>query len=116
MIRFLADENLQIQIVRGLLRRNPGVDIVRAQDVGLRKAKDLAVLAWAAAENRILLTHGAETMPDAAYKRLAAGERMVGMFVIPWTAPLGPVIEDLLLIAAASDPAEWDTHVKFLPL
>ena len=31
MIRFLADENFNRGIVRGLLRRNPAVDVVTAQ-------------------------------------------------------------------------------------
>ena len=35
MLRFAADENFNGDIVRGLLRRNPNVDIVRVQDVGL---------------------------------------------------------------------------------
>lgn len=34
MLKFLADDNFNNQIVRGVLRQNPHVDIVRAQDVG----------------------------------------------------------------------------------
>jgi hypothetical protein len=34
-MKFLADENFNNQIVRGILRRNPTVDIERVQDVGL---------------------------------------------------------------------------------
>ena len=44
MLRLAADENLNGDIVRGLLRRNPQVDIVRVQDVGLSGANDPAVL------------------------------------------------------------------------
>jgi hypothetical protein len=40
MVRFLADENFNNQIVRGILRRNPNVDIVRVQDMGLSEADD----------------------------------------------------------------------------
>ena len=35
MLKFLADENFNYNIVRGMLRRNPDVDVVRVQDVGL---------------------------------------------------------------------------------
>lgn len=31
MLRLLADENLDHDIVRGLLRRNPDLDIIRVQ-------------------------------------------------------------------------------------
>jgi hypothetical protein len=33
MLRFAADENFNNHIVRGLLRRNPDLDIVRVQDL-----------------------------------------------------------------------------------
>ena len=44
MLRFAADENFNGDIVRGLLRRNPKLDIVRVQDVGLSGADDPSVL------------------------------------------------------------------------
>jgi len=40
MTRFLADENFNNQIVRGVLRQNPDVDIVRVQDVELSGVDD----------------------------------------------------------------------------
>jgi nucleoside-diphosphate-sugar epimerase len=44
MLPLLADENLHGDIIRGLRRRRPGIDLVRAQDVGLYGAGDPAVL------------------------------------------------------------------------
>ena len=44
MLRLAADENLNGDIVRGLLRRNAGLDIVRIQDVGLSGADDPRVM------------------------------------------------------------------------
>jgi hypothetical protein len=35
MIRFVADEDFNNHIVKGLRRRSPTTDIVRLQDVGL---------------------------------------------------------------------------------
>lgn len=43
MARFLADENFNNQIVRGVLRQSPDVDIVRVQDVGLSGVDDPTV-------------------------------------------------------------------------
>ena len=57
MLRLAADENFNNDILRGLIRRNPIIDIVRVQDVGLSGADDPAVLAWAASESRVLVTH-----------------------------------------------------------
>jgi len=47
-LRFVSDENFDRDIVRGLLRRSPDLDIVRVQEVGLRTASDPVILEWAA--------------------------------------------------------------------
>jgi predicted nuclease of predicted toxin-antitoxin system len=67
MIRFAADENFNGNVVRGLRLRRPDLDIVRVQDVGLSGADDPTVLAWAAREGRILLTHDVATITRYAY-------------------------------------------------
>lgn len=55
-VRFLVDEDFDNDIIRGLLRRMPKVDVVRVQDAGMSGEKDPAVLDFAARENRVLLT------------------------------------------------------------
>ena len=75
MFRLLADENFNGDIVRGLLLRQPDLDIVRVQDVGLTGEDDLQVLAWAAENNRIVLTHDRATMPSYALERLEGWRR-----------------------------------------
>ena len=116
MLRLLADENIKSQLIRGVLRRNPSVDIVRVQDVGLGGADDNAILEWAAQEGRVVLTYDVATVPDAAYRRAVEGLPMPGIFAIPWSAPLREVIDDLLLLAEASLPEEWEGQVLYLPL
>ena len=44
MIKLLADENLDNTIIRGLLRHNPDIDIVRVQDIDLSGEDDPVVL------------------------------------------------------------------------
>ena len=72
MLRLLADENFNGRIIRGLSRRQPEMDVVRVQDVGLSGADDRLVLAWAANEGRVLLTHDQKTVPAYAYERVIA--------------------------------------------
>jgi len=57
VIRLLADENLDGNILRGFLRRLVGVDILRLQDIGLTGADDPTVLAWAAEQGGISVAH-----------------------------------------------------------
>lgn len=116
MLRFVTDENFNNDILRGLLRQLPDLDIVRVQDVGLSGADDPDVLAWASEEGRILLTHDVRTITRFAYERLAAGLPMPGVFEISRTLPLRDVIADLVLVATCSDAAEWEGQVQYLPL
>ncbi len=116
MIRFAADENFNYNIVRGLLRRDPTVDIVRVQDAGLLGADDSRVLEWAAAEDRILLTHDVSTMSGFAYARLAAGLKMPGVFEVGRRLTVRSVIDELLLVFLCSLPGEWEGRVVHLPI
>jgi predicted nuclease of predicted toxin-antitoxin system len=116
MLRLLTDEHIPMRMVRGLLRREPRLDIVRVQDVGLEGHSDPQVLAWAAEENRILITFDVNTVPDAAYHRASEGQPMPGVFAIPWNVSWRQAIEDLLTLAVASLPDEWEGQIVFLPL
>lgn len=116
MLRFLADENFNNQIVRGVLRQAPGTDIVRVQDVGLSGVGDPAVLAWAAEAERIVLTHDVATMTTFAYQRIAARLAMPGLFEVNRRVPVGLAIEEIILIAECSNQGEWEGQVRFLPL
>jgi hypothetical protein len=116
MVRFLADENFNNQIVRGVLRRNSNVDIVRVQDVGLTEADDPTVLEWAAQNGRIVLTHDVTTMTNFAYERVQAGLSMPGLFEVSRRVPVGLAIEEILLLDECSLAGEWEGQVRFLPL
>jgi hypothetical protein len=116
MIRLAADENLNNDIIRGVLRRQPDLDIVRVQDVGLSSADDPVVLEWAAQEERVLLTHDVSTITKYTYERVRAGKPMPGVFEIGRTVPIGRAIEDVLLLAECSLDGEWEGQVRYLPL
>lgn len=113
MIRLLTDENFDGDILRGLVRRMPGIDVVRVQDVGLAKTPDPAILAWAACEERILLTHDCDTVPGFADERVRGGEPMPGVFLVSDQMPKGQAIDELLLAIecyAADDCKDMVQH------
>jgi hypothetical protein len=56
VLKLVSDENFNADILRGLYRQDPDLDVVRVQDIGLKATPDSDILAWAAAEGRILLT------------------------------------------------------------
>lgn len=115
-MKFLADENFDNTIIRGLLRRQPNIDIVRVQDVGLSGKDDPTVLEWAAQEQRILLTHDVATITRYAYERLVASKPMPGVIEVISDAPIGIVIEDILLLLSCSYKGELDGQIQYLPL
>ena len=88
MLRWPADENFNNDILRALFRRHPGIDVVRAQDVGLTGIDDGALLAWAAEQSRVLLTHDVSTITAHAYRRVMKGEPMPGVFEVSCDASI----------------------------
>jgi predicted nuclease of predicted toxin-antitoxin system len=69
VIRLLADENFNGDIVRGLQRRIPTIDVPRVQDLVIRGADDAAVLEWSAEEGRLVLTHDVSTLMRGSASR-----------------------------------------------
>ena len=114
--RFLADHDLNEHIPAGVLRREPTIDFLRARDLGLSAQPDPDVLAYAAAHGLLIVSHDVNTMPGHAYARLDAGEPIAGLLMVHQTEPIGPVIDSLVLIWAASEAEEWQDRVAFLPL
>lgn len=115
MFRLLADHDLHDAIIRELLRRLPDLDIVRLRDYGEERKPDPEVLALAADENRIVLTHDRNTMTRYANERVVVGRPMRGLFVIEQTRDIGRVLRDLLAIMDETEQSEWENLTVFLP-
>jgi Domain of unknown function (DUF5615) len=116
MLRLAADENFNMHIINGVVRRLPGADIIRVQDVRLQGANDPIVLEWAANEGRVLPTHDANTMTAFAYERTARGLPDARRVRNVLKVPISVAIEDILLVAECSAEGEWEGQVNYLPL
>src|SRR5436190_17008328 len=108
MLPLAADENFNNDIVRGVRRRNPAVDIVRIQDAGLSGKDDALILEWAAQTGRVLLTHDVSTMTRYANERVHERKRMPGVFEVGRHVSIGTAIEEILLVAECSLEGEWE--------
>lgn len=116
MLRYLADENFNQRIVRGLIRRLPEIDVVVAQDAGLSAATDPEVLSWAAREGRVVLTHDVKTLVPEAHLRVRQGHAMPGVIASSDEVSIRLAIEELLLIHQASTADDLEGTVLYLPL
>ena len=116
MICFLADADLKEEIVFGCLRLEPRVDFLSANEANLWGVADPLVLALAAEQNRILVSHDTRTMPRHFGEFLQAHGSSPGLILVPQYLPIGRAIEDLMLIWGASDAAEWQNRILRIPL
>jgi hypothetical protein len=116
MLRLLSDVDFNGNVVAGLLRSYPEIDLVRDQDVGLSGREDPDILAWAAKEARILLTNDKRTMIAFASRRVADGQAMPGVFILRGKTSIRDAIEAVAMVALVSEHAEWDKRIEWLPL
>ena len=114
-IRFQADNDLDQRIITAVRRLDPAIDFQTAPELGLHKGvPDDQVLALAAAQGRILVTHDRKTMPDH-FEFFIASHTSPGVIIISQSLPIGRAAEGLHLIWAASEAEEYVNSIYSLP-
>ena len=117
MLRFVTDEDVHGELIRGLQRREPGLDLVRVQDVGLDHTPDPLILEWAAMQGRILITEDVNTMVGFAWDRVRTGQPMPGVLAVRENTGIGQAIDDILLVATCYTADEMKAlGVVYIPL
>jgi predicted nuclease of predicted toxin-antitoxin system len=81
-VRFQADADLNQVIVAATLRRAAEIDFRTASLAGLAHLEDLDVLAVAAREGRVLVTHDSKTMPRH-FADFVASQESPGVIIVP---------------------------------
>ena len=114
-IRFQADSDLNQTIIKALLRLEPAIDFQTAHVANLRGVPDPDVLAYAAREGRVLVSHDITTMPRhfGAFIQTA---NSAGVLLALQESPLMTVVEDLLLIWMVDEAQDWVNRIRVLPL
>ena len=93
-VRFLADANLDRDIVAGILRREPEVDFELPQGI---------------------IPGGMRTMPRHFGEFIAKSESP-GLILVPRTTPIALAIDEILLIWHVTEAEEWANRFRRLPL
>lgn len=112
-VAIYTDVHVPLAIVVQLRRR--GVDVLTAVEDGQRRSEDSDLLARATALDRLLLTQ------DIRFSAMAEqwqrkGRLFRGLLFAPQTTSIGVLVQDLELIAKASEINEWTNVVTRLPL
>lgn len=114
-IRFQADADLKHAIIAGVLRRAAGVDFQRAEAGPLEGLDDRVVLALAADEGRVLVSHDQNTM-EGHFREFIRTRNSPGLILIPQRrVNIGQAIESLVLIWDVLDAANLETRVCLFP-
>lgn len=114
-IRFQADYDFNGEILDGLRRREPGIDIQPGHEAGLEGLPDPLVLEKAAREGRVLVTHDKRTMPGH-FADFLSQQESPGVFILPQSLAIGEAIEAIQLLRMASEAEEWRNLILYLPL
>lgn len=115
MIRAVADINFYRPFLAAVRRVRPDFDCVLGQDVGLDGKSDEVLLEWAAVNDRVVLSIDKKTIPDEAAARMASGKVFAGAILVKPSAMFAAVVQDLILIVAATEQYEWIDRVEFIP-
>jgi hypothetical protein len=115
LIRFQADADLRHSIVTAVRRLEPAISFASAVDSGITGLADPEILEFAAGEGRILVSHDRRTIIHHFRNHLAARKSSPGVFLVPQSAPLGPIAEVLVVVWAVSEAEEWRDQLRHLP-
>ena len=74
-VRFLADENLDTDIIQALRAREPAIDILDVKTAGLRGTGDSELLELAVQQDRVLITYDRNTMTRKGWRRHSKSAR-----------------------------------------
>jgi hypothetical protein len=114
-IRYQADNDLNRAIVEAVWRLEPRIDFQSAQAAKLDGVPDDSVLARAAAEQRILVSHDVKTMPRH-FAEFLQTSISAGVLIAPQSLARGKVVDDLLLLWMVDDAEDWVNRIRILPL
>jgi predicted nuclease of predicted toxin-antitoxin system len=113
-VKFYMDVHVRRAVTEGL--RLHSVGVLTAQEDGSRTLDDPELLDWATKLGRVLFTQDDDLLREGK-RRQQSGEEFAGViYAHQLNVTVGECIEDLWLIAGATEPDEWLNRVEYLPL
>lgn len=113
-IRFQADADLNQAIVIGVSRRVPEIDFQPARAVPLHDLDDLAVLALAAQQGRVLVSHDISSM-ETHFRKFIRTHTSPGLVLLPQRVSIGQAVETLALLWEVVGAEEMENRTCLVP-
>jgi len=108
-MRYLLNEHIAPTYRAQLLRAAPELEVWIVGDPGapLRGTLDPDNLVWCEEHHFVLVTNNRKSMPRHRADHLALGRHVPGILVINPALAIGELLDELVLIAGASDEHEY---------
>ncbi len=120
-VQYLLDENLPPLYQEQLLRYQSDLTVLMIGELSAintpaKGALDPEILIWCESNNFILVTNNRTSMPVHLAEHLSQHRQVPGIFVLRPFASIGQIIDDLILIALAGEPQEYQNRITYIPL
>ena len=117
-INYLIDENVNPLYAKQLRIKEPGilVKVVGESGVPPKSTLDPEILGWREKNQFILVTNNRTSMPVHLNDHLAQNRHVAGIFILNPNLSIGKNLEELILIALASEENEYSDRLVYLPL
>lgn len=108
------DVHVRRAVTEGLRLR--GIDVLTAQEDGRRRLADPLLLDRAGELNRLLFTQDDDLLREAKLRQQSGIEFAGIVYAHQLNISIGECVDDLEIIAGASELSEWVNRVEYLPL
>lgn len=117
-MRYLLDEHIHPAYRAQLLRAVPDLEVWMIGDPGApaRGTLDPEILVWCEDNGFLLVTNNRKSMPGHLHDHLALGRHIPGILVINPALTMGQLIDELVLVAVASELDEYRDLLLYLPV
>lgn len=118
VMRYLLDEHIDPACRTQFVRAEPDLEVWIIGDPGAppRGTLDPDILVWCEDNDFVLVTNNRRSMPRHLHDHLALGRHVPGILVINPAMTMGQLIDELALIAGASESDEYRDLMLYLPL
>ena len=113
-LKLYMDVHVKRAITLGL--RRCGVDVLTAQDDGATRLTDSALLDRAAALGRVLFSQDTDLLAEATARQRNGVPFSGVIYAHQSRLGIGQCVQELELLAKASEPSELADRVQYLPL
>ena len=117
-LQYLIDENVNPIYPTQLRRREPNlvIKVVGETNTPPKSTKDPEILCWCEENNFVLVTNNRTSMPVHLVEHAANDRHVPGIFILNPNLSIGANLEELILIAFASEEDEYRDRIVYLPL